>query len=213
MAAGHARTKLEREELRRQVVEAAAVEMLRVGPDKFKATTLVEQFADKGLARTTVFRWLAEARAGGQLGGAVTAKLHRRAARRRERAPDVALDAAKRAVKKLPAPLPMDTFVPQGGIAIIDHLRKCVDVAHEVMEHARGPDGKPRNLKMLLTSSEHLRRCMETAQRIHERIYEMQRIEEFHRQIIEAVRLESPACAQRILVHFDHLSQKFGAVA
>ncbi len=211
MAAGYALTARERQALQRRVVEAAAEQLLRVGPDKFRAATVVEQFADTGIARSSLYRWIAAAHADGKVGQAASQAVRRRVAQRvRKRKP--APDAAAEIAEKLPELIKPDDIVPSRSGSIIDHLRACVDAATKVMAFAKAPDGNVRNPKLLLLASEHLRRCAETVQRIHERIFELQRIEEFHRQIIEEVRKESPACAERILVQLDQLSQRFGAV-
>ncbi len=80
------------------------------------------------------------------------------------------------------------------------------------MAHAKAPDGNVRNPKMLLSASDQLRGCAETIQRVHERINERQRIEEFHRRIIIEVRKESSVAAERIFAALDRLSQEFGAI-
>ncbi len=210
MSAGHAMTGPERAALQRRVIEAAAQELLRVGPDKFRVVTIADCFANE-VPRASVYRWVGAARASGRLGAGVAAEVRRRVVRRtKKRIKKV--DAAAEIAEVLPPPLKPEDLVPTRGGSITDHLRECVSIAHQVMDHAKQIDGKPRNPKMLLAASEHLRRCVETIQRLHEGIYAVQRIEEFNRQVIVEVRKESPMCAERILAALERLCREYGAV-
>ena len=81
-----------------------------------------------------------------------------------------------------------------------------------MMIHARNPDGSVKNTKLLSQGAELLRRCMETKQRMMERVFEMRRVEQFHLDMIEEARQESEDCARRILERWATLTQGWGAV-
>jgi AcrR family transcriptional regulator len=201
----------DRAALQRQVIEAAVEEFVRVGPDRFRIATIVERFLDCGLPRSTLYRWIAEARVSGRLGQAVGVQVKKAAQRRAARHADPALDAATKIVKKLPAATHPDEIGGVGGLTVVDHLQACIHAAKQVMAYARDAEGKPRAPRLLLHGAEHLRRSLDTAMRVLDGIHDMQRVDEFHRQVIEEVRKESPACAERILVHLDHFSRQFSA--
>jgi AcrR family transcriptional regulator len=200
---------LQRAALQRQVIDAAVEAFVRVGPDRFRIATIVDRFLDRGLPRSTLYRWIAEARASGRLGQAIGAQVKKAAQRRAARHTDPALDAATQMVKKLPAVTHPDEIGGVGGLTVVDHLQGCIHAANQVMAYARDGEGKPRAPRLLLHGAEHLRRSLDTAMRMLERIHDMQNVDEFHRQVIQEVRKESPACAERILVHLDHFSRQF----
>jgi len=58
----------------------------------------------------------------------------------------------------------------------------------------------------MLRAAEVLRRCAETVIRLHEKIWNMARIEEFHAMVIETVREESPQAADKILDRLEALA-------
>ena len=97
-------------------------------------------------------------------------------------------------------------------VPVIQHLRECIDASRAVMKHASNDDGTPKMSKLLLNAAESLRRNIETAQRIVEKVHEIQRVEEFHRIIIEEVRKVDEAAAMRILERIDIVSRQWGAV-
>ncbi len=199
----------QRAALQRQVIEAAVEELVRVGPDRFRIATVVDRFLDRGLPRSTLYRWIAEARASGRLGQGVGVQVKKAAQRRAARHTDPALYAATQMVKKLPVVTHPDEIAGVGGQAMIDQLHDCIRAANQVMAYARDSEGKLRAPKLLLHGAEHLRRSLETAMRMLDKLHDMQRVDEFHRLVIEEVRKESPAIAERILVHLDQFSRQY----
>ncbi len=185
----------------------ATSEMRRVGPDRFRIASVAAKFADRGVHAATIYRWVGAAGKAGTLNDAVIVDVKKAAKRRaRKSAIDNAGPEANIA-EHLPAIVTLDDVAGAGPVRVIDHLNRCISTAHLVMKHATGEDGKPKLTKTLLAASEHLRRCLETAHKIAEQINELNRVEEFHRSIVEEVRKESPDCAQRIFQRLDYFVQ------
>jgi hypothetical protein len=61
---------------------------------------------------------------------------------------------------KLPALVKVDDVVSAGAIPVMDRLNQCISAADQVIAFARTPEGAVRNSKLLLSASEHLRRCV-----------------------------------------------------
>ncbi len=201
-----AKDRSQHEELRQQVISAAIEEMRRVGPSRFRAATVTATFRDRGVHFTTLFRWIAAAMEAGTISQVVAGDIKRAAKRRAQKQASESSDQAAVLAEHLPAIVTLDDVAGAGPVRVIHHLQKCISTAHLVMRHATGEDGKPKLTKTLLAASEHLRRCLETAHRIAEQINELDRVEEFHRSIIEEVQKESPDCAHRILVRLDQFT-------
>ena len=81
----------------------------------------------------------------------------------------------------------VDDVVSAGAIPVMDRLNQCVAAADQVIAFARTSEGAVRNSKLLLSASEHLRRCLETAARVTETMMRAERVERFHAVIIEEI--------------------------
>ena len=186
--------------LRTDVLAAVDAEMERVGPEAFRASAIVTAFAGKGPSEATLFRWIAAYVGSGEPARRIVKKIQVLAASRASRVDDAAGDAAQEAVDHLPAIPTVDDVASSGGIiGVVDQLRRCSAAAERVMKHASTEDGKPRNAKLLLAGSEHLRRVIDTTVRLHQSLMGAAQVDRFHKEVIEAIALESPACAERIV--------------
>ena len=202
----------QRAKLHAEVLQAAAEEFARVGGQAFQAATIVMRFTDRGVHRNTIFRWIAAAVASGQLGQAVGQRLRDAAEHRASASPYPAEAAADLVAERLPTLASLDDIAGSHGAGVLDHLNECVRAAHAVMRHATNTDGTPRASKLLLGASEHLRRCTETSVKVLEKVHEVQRVEQFHRLILEEVRKEAPDCHRRILERMDTVAGHWGAM-
>ena len=202
----------QRAKLHSEVVQAAVDEFARVGGVNFQAAAVAARFADRGVHRATLFRWVAAAVASGHLGQAVGRQIAQSAERRAAAGQDPAEAAAELIAERMPEVTTLDDIGSARGAGVLDHLNECIRVAHAVMRHATNLDGTPKMSKLMLGASEHLRRCTETSVRVLEKIHEVQRVEQFHRLILEEVRKEAPDCHRRILERMDTVAGQWGAL-
>jgi hypothetical protein len=79
------------------------------------------------------------------------------------------------------------------------------------MRHARTPEGAVRNAKLLLSGSEHLRRCLEMAVKLQAALREDSDLERFHDAVMGEIRKESPECATRIAMRLGPVAQRWAA--
>jgi len=204
-----------RDELRRQVVEEVAVALERHGPTAtgWKAD-LVRQYENRGVGRSTLFRWIDEALKSGGAGNRLAKKMKARAEERAAASPDPVAEVVAEVVQALPPVVRLEDTAQLGGtIAVIDKLRAAVAAAEQVMEYARTEEGKVRMGKLLLAASENLRRCLETAQKLQSGMREVQHIDAFHANIIamvERIAKRYPGAAEEILVELNRLAAGWG---
>ncbi len=143
-------------------VEAAVLaELQRVGPDAFSKAALVRRFEGQGASRATLYRYveapLKSGMAGQHLARQVKAAAVARAARPEPPPATVQRDAAT----KLPAVVSVEEVASSGGvIALTERLVGCIQIAEQLIAHARTEDGGVRSPKQLLAASEH-RECPE----------------------------------------------------
>ncbi len=101
-----------------------------------------------------------------------------------------------------PAVITVGGTARSSAIDVIDQIRTCIRTALDVMQHARADGGQVRNAKLLLQPTEVLRRCLETATRLHEAVAPVQRIDQFNVKLLEvaeAVHAECPDVARLII--------------
>jgi hypothetical protein len=202
-----------REALRAEVIAAAVAEIDRAGPDRFRAA-VVRTFVDRGLNRATLYRWLDAAEKSGEIGQRVSEAFRQRVQPGADDPSDPTgnIAAANQMLAKLPQIANFGDVTGQEPIRFADALRECIMAARNVMRHARDAEGRVKMPKMLMLGSEQLRRSVETASRILEKVHEIQRVEEFHRIIIEEIRKVDDQTAMRILERMDIISRERGAV-
>jgi hypothetical protein len=70
------------------------------------------------------------------------------------------------------AVIPSTSLSANSPLVIVQNLEDCISAAQEVMNSARCLRHKAEHAKLLITASEHLRRCLETAIRLHETLLE-----------------------------------------
>ncbi len=199
-------------DLRKEVEAAALANIERAGPGGIDKAGLVRRFSGRGAGRSTLFRWIQELERTGRAGQHLAHRVKEAAAERAAApAPPIAIRQAVQ--PNLPVLPTLDDIAGAGGtIAVIDQLRECTEAARAVMKHARNQDGSVRMGKLLLAASEHLRRNLETAVRLHESIYESAKTEEFHRRIIESIEKVArrhPVVAEEMLLELHRLAASF----
>lgn len=193
-------------------VEAALVaEIERVGPADLDRGALVRRFAGRGASRSTLFVWVDRVLASGRPGQAITRTIKARAAERAARSPDPAGDAAQEAAALLPVRVTPDEAAGGGGLRILDKLAAIVADAELVVRHAKKEDGTPRNAKLLLAAGDALRRATETILKVTEAMHQIDAVERFHSEIIDALRQESPDLAERVVRRLMQINARWGA--
>jgi hypothetical protein len=196
-----------REALRREVEEALLSELDRVGPEALNRARVLRRFEGRGACRASLFRWARDLFASGRAAAHIEHLVKRAGEERASRNEDPAIDAGQAALAAvLPrAVSPDDVVGLSAGIDAIGHVRRCIQTALDVAEHARGPDGRVRNPRLLLQATDSLRRCLETATRLQQALRDLQSVEAFHQGIIEEIAKESPEVVERIIRRLGHL--------
>jgi hypothetical protein len=197
--------------LRAELEAAILADVERLGLDKWSKDTLVKRFMGRGASRTTLYRWVSEVEASGKPDQHVVRKVREAAAARAAIEADPAFAAAADAGAQLPALVKVNDVVSAGAIPVMDRLNQCVAAADQVIAFARTPEGAVRNSKLLLSASEHLRRCLETAARVTETMMRAERVERFHAVIIEEIGKEAPVVAERLAMRLAQLASQWAA--
>jgi hypothetical protein len=201
-----------RRALRAEVEAALLAELERVGPDRLNRADVLRRFEGRGADRSTLFRWAAALLASGRAGQHLARKVRAATAERAVRVPAApAADAAREAVERLPVAVrPEDIAGGPGPIAVIERLQTCIRAAEQVMAHARDAEGRVRNARALLAATETLRRCLETAARLHEAMRSVNDVDRFHAAVLAEVAKEAPETAERIVQRLTHLARAWG---
>lgn len=191
--------------------EARALKLIEQYGDQFDRAGLVGEFKSRGIGQSTLYRWLDALEKSGRAGAHLGKVVQREAEARAQRTADPAADAAREAVEVLPPVPDVSTLVETGGVvSVVDKLRTCIAIAEELMNHARTEEGKPRNVKLLLAASEHLRRSAQTVVQLQEAMLAVVHVERFHEAIFQVLREEDPALVERILMKFRQVNAQFG---
>ena len=162
--------------------------------------SVVRQFEGQGTSRATLFRWVA-------------------AALDRDDLPAVKVKAPKTPAKPaagagrgvtIEAELPATTSVriaeagpdqgaTLGAVGILESLQEAITVAKQCIAFGRKEDGTVRNSRLLLAASDNLRKALETANRIYEKVNDQRRVEAFHRRIMHEIGKVDPPARKRIM--------------
>ncbi len=148
------------------------------------------------------------AKAGPKLAEEVVAAAEVRTAR----TPDPSLQVAQQVMAtSLPrVPRVEDTAGLGGTVPVIEQLGDCIRAAQQVMAYARHADGSVRSAKILLSAAEMLRRSLDTAVKLQQALMDVAQTERFHTAVIETIKDESPATAERLLVRLQQLNASWG---
>lgn len=103
-----------------------------------------------------------------------------------------------------------------GMIPVLEKLRTCITVAEQVIAQAEqgvGAAGRRAGVtefRLLLMASEHLRRTMETAARLHDRVMTTAELDRFHAAIFDELRAEAPDVAARVVSRLRRINIAWG---
>lgn len=98
-------------------------------------------------------------------------------------------------------------------VPVAELVAACLQAAKDVQAVSRGPDGKPRNGKMLLRATDTLRRCLETAVRLQEAVNERNEQDELFRRMMAEVKKLAPDTARAIFTAQLGVIEEFEARA
>jgi hypothetical protein len=216
----------ERAKMRAEFGRDLMAELARIGPIGFRRHEMVARWAHGGAGRSTIWRWLREMLEDPDGAGQHFIRKPAPAVTQNGQSTGDAERAASNAVKiadeetaaasetqeqharrASPVPdtrsSPAQRLVAGGVFNILEGLQGCITAATAVMERARAAINDQGSARTVIMASEHLRKSMETAIRLHDSIWNMQRIEQFHQEIIAAVEEESPIAAARIIAKLE----------
>jgi hypothetical protein len=193
-----------REAFDREIIAGIAAH----GPG-FNKAQVIKKYVAKGPDQATVYRWYAAVMSSGRPGVELTKKITEAVAKRAAASPDPVEDAARDVVAILPKLPRIESIVDVGAGPVIDELKKCLNVAWDLMAHARKEDGRPKNAKLLLQASEHLRRVTETMIRLQEAMNQVVQVESFQQAVFDVLREESPPLVERVLKRLRYLNEQW----
>jgi hypothetical protein len=196
----------DRKALRAEVEAAVLAAVSALGPDGLDKSAIIKRFEGRAPV-ATLYRMIDKPLKSGLASAVITEVVAKASdARGDDPAASVASDIGRRLPKIV---RPEDITGPRGGTDLVVHLRQCIDIAEQVIAHARKEDGTVKNAKLLVTGGESLRRCMETAIKLQSAIRDIQQVDTLHAAIIDEIAKESPECAERIHMRMNAIMASF----
>ena len=188
------------------------------GLDYLERGVIARRLQDAGLGRTAAYSWIASAIADGDVqreAEARQASIAALASGLATQEPANEAAAGLVPVTRHPGEVMAGPSAMMGAaIPLLQHLQGVIADAKRVREVALAPDGRVRNAKLFLHAAESLRRSLETAARLQATMNDLAALERFHRAIIDVIRQEDPAIAQRVMRRLDQLAAvQLGEVA
>jgi hypothetical protein len=201
----------DRERLRTALVGWLADAAIEAGGvDCIERGAIARRLQDQGLGRTAAYGWIAGAIADGDVQREAEARQAGIAALSAGLAasePENGAGAELMPVTRHPGDVTAGPSAMMGAaIPLLQHLQGVIADAKRVREVALAPDGRVRNAKLFLNAAESLRRSLETAARLQATMNDLAALERFHRAIIDVIRQEDPAIAQRVMRRLDQLA-------
>jgi hypothetical protein len=181
------------EAFRVEVEAAVKAEMLRAGPGGFRKAAVLKPFIARGLPQSTGYRWIDALLATGAPAQAV-ARAVRDAAKARSTG-----ELAAELAGHLPVATRVEHVIGTSTVRVIEELGAVVADLKSIVAHAKAPDGKPRNARLLMMASDRIRACLETAMKIHQAMRSDEQVDKMHSAMVAEVAKESPEVAERIL--------------
>jgi hypothetical protein len=185
-------------------------EVARVGVDAFRPDALVKRYVTKGGGKATLYRWAKAVLTSGRAEAHVERIAAQVMAARAEVDPEPAVGAAVDATKAVIAGEHVVRGTGgAGAMALLEKLHDCIKTAEDVLAHAKTPEGKVRNSKLMLQAGENLRRCIETGARVAEMLVNAAEVERYHAVIFDCLKDESPALAERIVLRLQRVNSQY----
>jgi hypothetical protein len=160
---------------------------------------LVDRLSKDGAGSSTLYRWIENFIATGKPGQAAVRAVKKAAAKRVRREPDPDVSVGKAARKHLPAMVRLDEVTGVPTVRVIDELGIVVADLKALVKHAKGPDGGVRNARLLLSASDRVRACMETALKIQAAMRSVDEVDRLQAAMIAEIAKCDRDLAERVI--------------
>src|SRR5271166_2029531 len=128
--------------LRAEVEAAVTADLKRLGPKALDKADIVRRFADRGVHRVTLYKWIEKFIESGVPGQALARQVKSATAARikRHKEPEAAAKAAATdVVASLPVAVTLDDIAGQGGVVpAIEQLNFIITTARTIVDQAKG---------------------------------------------------------------------------
>lgn len=95
------------------------------------------------------------------------------------------------------------------AIPFLVRIQSILAQADAMLEHSKGEDGKPRNVRLMTNALELIRRTLLTASRIQEALVDVEEQKRFMRAVMDTLRQEDPAVRDRLIIRLRDLGSTF----
>jgi hypothetical protein len=199
--------------MRDKFEQALLAEVARVGLEHFTPDAVIKRFLGCGGKRTSLYRWQRELMATDRPREHLDRVTAQAVAIRAAVDPEPAAGAAGAAADGAKAVIIAQHVVRgtggAGAMALLEKLHDCIKTAEDVLAHAKTPEGKVRNSKLMLQAAENLRRSIETGSKIAEMLVRADKIEQFNRAVIEEIAKVSPELAEQVALRLSQLASSW----
>lgn len=108
-------------------------------------------------------------------------------------------------------PVPAVVAPRPGGVGIVlAKLERAIDTVDQCITFAYGKNGELRNPRMALMAADGLRRCLETALKLHEAVDNVQAVQRFMDEVMAEVRGVSPEMANAVVERLQAVAGRWG---
>lgn len=196
--------------LRAEVEAAVLAAVERVGPDGLSKSDIVKPFLGRGAARSTLFRWVDAVLASGKPGQVVTKQVKAAAAARAARTPDPVADVVEEVRALLPvAPRIEDAIGESKTINALAKLHGIILDLDKLIAYAKKEDGSVRNARLLGSSIEGMRRCLETAMKFHAAMRDAAAVDALQNAILDEIGKCDAELAERVYRRIDAIAENW----
>jgi hypothetical protein len=178
--------------------EAAIAKAVAAGGVKgVSKRDLVRRFSNKGTSDATLYRWIEASLASGKPEQAAVRSV--KAAARGRRGADPAASVVAAVSETLPAMVRLEDVSGTPTVKIIEELGTVVSDLKSLVKHAKGADGSVRNARLLLSASDRVRACLETAVKIQQAMRNVDEVDRLHAAMIAEIAKCDPVLAERVI--------------
>jgi predicted S18 family serine protease len=185
--------------LRREVEAAVAKSVKNIGIERFRKEPIVQKFSGRGASVSSLYRWIDASIASGKPGQAAVRAVKRAAKARAARTPDPVAEIVEEVRECLPAVVRLEEVTGAPTVKIIEELATVVADLKALVKHAKGPDGSVRNAKLLLSASDRIRACMETALKIQAAMRSVDEVDRLQAAMIAEIAKCDRDLAERVI--------------
>lgn len=109
-------------------------------------------------------------------------------------------------------PIPLVVAAPPRGIGLVmSKIERAIDTVDQCIDFSYGANGQLRNPRMALAAADGLRRCLETALKLHEAVDNVQALQRFMDEIMAALREVSPEVAAVVVERLQGVTGRWAA--